>query len=115
MAGAAAPTRGSPVVVEGGHPHALPRPRVLLVRDVVLGRWREGRRDDDVARGEAAAVPQVRQLRRDGRVQHQGVGRLEQGRRHRRPRRGHPMLPQLWTASEAVGLRDQSCMRAEFF
>jgi len=109
MAGDAAAARRSPVVVvvvvvEGGHPDALPRPRVLLVWDVVLGGWSEGRRD--VARGEAAAVAQVRQLRRDGRVQHQGVGRLEQGRRHRRPRRGHPMLPQLWTTGEAVGLRD---------
>lgn len=113
MARSGAPTRRPPVAGEGGRPHALPRPRVLLVRDVVLGRRREGRRD--VARGKAAAVPQVRQLRRDGRLPRQGVGRLEQGRRHRRQRRGHPVLPQLWTASEAIGLRDQSCITVPYF
>ena len=78
----------------------MPRPGLLLVRGVVLGGRHRGRRD--VAGGEAAAVAQVHELRRRGRAPAQGARRLEHGGGHRRPRRGHPVLPQLRPAGEAV-------------
>ena len=93
-----------------GRADAVLRPGAVLVRHVVRRARRGGGGGGyDVAGGEAAAVAEVRELRRDGRLPVPGSGGVEHGGGDRQPRRRHQGLPQLRPAGQAVACKPARC------